>query len=91
MQRLQPIALTAEGDNTYKVCFRTDTGELAFIFTVEERPFRTLSWEPEFSKMVNGDPAALVLNKAIFAFHEARNFQYVDESTNTTADARPPE
>lgn len=81
MHKLQPIALMTEGDTTYKVRFRTETGEVEFTFKVDEEPFRTLGWDPEFSKLANGDPAALILNKAIFNFHDARHFQYAPEES----------
>ncbi len=72
MYKLEPIALIADND-AYKVRFRRDAGEVEFTFKIDEEPFRTLGWEPEFSGLVNGDPAAFVLNNTIFDFHEARN------------------
>lgn len=72
MYKLEPIALIADND-IYKVRFRRDAEEVTFIFKVDEKPFVTLGWETEFSALVNGDPAALVLNSAIFDFHEVRN------------------
>lgn len=73
MYRVEPITLFAENENTYIVRFRADTGEIAFPFKIDEEPFRTLGWEPEFSGMVSGDPAGFILNAAIFEFHEARS------------------
>lgn len=78
MNKLQPIALRADGDNSYKVRFETGTAEVEFVFKVDEEQLRTLSWDPEYSKLADGDPAALALNKAIFEFHRARHFEEQD-------------
>lgn len=81
MDKLRPLAITAGSDNSYCVRFKTSTDEVEFKFTIEnetiaDQPIRTLGWEPEYSKLVEGDPAALILNQAIFKLHDARNFNY---------------
>ena len=73
MYKLEPIALMAENKHSYRVRFKTNAGEIEFPFNIDEEPFCTLGWQPEFSSMVDGDPAAFILNDAIFEFHEARN------------------
>jgi hypothetical protein len=89
MYKLEPMALTAENDRPYKVRFSTDNGEIVFAFKIDEEPFCTLGWDPAFSGMVNGDPAAHILNKAIFEFHEARKWsklraiELIAESANS--------
>lgn len=76
MDKLQPISITAQSEKSYCVRFKTSTGAIEFMFTIEEAPIRNLIWDPEFSKLVDGDPAALILNHAIFKLHDARNFNY---------------
>jgi len=76
MYKLQPIALTAESENTYRVRFASDTGEVEYTFTIQDDPFTYIVAEIPFADITNGDPAVEVLKKAIFEFHEARHFQY---------------
>lgn len=81
MDKLQPIEITSLSDNSYRVRFQTSTGTVDFVFAIEnttlgEEKFSTVAWDPEYSKLVGGDPAALALNQALFNFHEARSFNY---------------
>lgn len=87
MYKLQPIAVTVASENSYRVRFKSDTGEVEYTFTIYEEPFVCIEAEIPFADATHGDPAVDVLKKAILEFHEARHFQYVDEST--AADIRP--
>jgi hypothetical protein len=76
MYKLQPIALTVEGQNRYRVRFQSDAGEVEYTFTAYGEPFLSLECDFEFLEITNGDPAADVLKGAICNFHKARDFQY---------------
>ena len=79
MHKLQPIFLAVEGENSYRVRFQTETGEVEYIFRIDNTPFTLLVSEREFLEITNGDPAADVLKQVICDFHEARHFDYSDE------------
>ncbi|HEY9774857.1 MAG TPA: hypothetical protein V6C81_13930 [Planktothrix sp.] len=83
MHKLKPLSITVQDENTYIVRFLAENGEVEFAFKVEEQfvsesedPLLAIAWDGQYSKMVGGDPAAQVLNKAICELHEARNFRY---------------
>lgn len=89
----QPIAITAEGQNSYKVRFLTEAGEVECGVTVqnvdmEELIFPLLVGDTTFLDTTNGDQAADLLRKSIFALHEARHFQDGAEEPTPTAEVR---
>lgn len=88
MYKLQPIALMVEGENTYRVRFKTENGEVEYKFTMESTPFPYLVSELEFLDITNDDPAAARLKQAICDFHEARHFEYAHSKETTTAEMR---
>lgn len=90
MDKLQPIALIVENEDTYKVRFQTDNGEVEYKFTMELDPVPFLVSDNEFLKITNGDPAAARLKQAICNFHQARHFEYTAEESGNTAQIKAP-
>lgn len=76
MYKLEPIALTVESENTYKVCFKTETGEVEYTFTIHDEGFLSVGCEIPFATITNEDPAVPLLTQAIANFHQARNYHY---------------
>ncbi|MBX9721590.1 MAG: hypothetical protein K2X81_09365 [Candidatus Obscuribacterales bacterium] len=88
MDKLQPKSLTVEGENSYKVCFQMENGEVEYIFTMETSPFPFLVCEREFLEITNGDPAADRLKESICVFHETRHFAYAQPKISPAAEIR---
>ncbi len=86
MHKLQPIALIVESENTYRIRFKTENGEIEYKFTMESTPFSYLVCDLEFLDITNDDPAAARLKQAICDFHEARHFAYESEEVSKAAD-----
>ncbi len=84
MYKLQPIAVTLESENTYRVRFQTDdNGEVEYTFTMEDDPIPLLVSDNDFLEITNGDPAAARLKQSICNFHQARHFEYASEAKAT--------
>lgn len=81
MNKLQPIELIVESENSYRVRFKSKTGAVEFSFTMEHSPFPFLICDDEFLEITNGDPAADRLKEAICNFHQARNFEYASNES----------
>jgi hypothetical protein len=77
--KLDLIALTVEGENTYKVRFRTEAGEVEYRFTTHDDSFLSVGCETPFAEVTNGDPAVPLLTQAIANFHLARHYKYAAE------------
>ncbi len=88
MFKLQPITITVENENSYRVRFQAENGEVEYLFTMENDPIPLLVSDNEFLDITNGDPAAARLKQAICSFHYARHFAYAVEP-NTTTEIRP--
>jgi hypothetical protein len=87
MYKLEPIALTVENENTYKVRFKTETGEVEYRFTTKDEGFLSVGCEIPFATITNGDPAVPLLTQAIGNFHQARHYKY-DLETEGSGDDR---
>src|SRR5438105_2977999 len=72
MLMIQPIALTAEGNNTYKVLFQSETGDIEYGFIMDEEDIPLLISDDEFLGITNADPAAYRLKQSVCDFHQAR-------------------
>src|SRR5579883_2989232 len=82
-----PIAIIAEGPNSYKVRFQTETGEIECGVTIEDAGLGDgiylLVGNSDFLDITEGDPAADRLRESIFALHQARHFKYAEEANPT--------
>jgi hypothetical protein len=85
-----PTAIIAEGPNSYKVRFQTETGEIESGVTVEDAGLGAgiflLVGDSDFLDITEGDPAADCLRESIFALHQARHFKYATQETKPTVD-----
>lgn len=80
-------------DNRYKVRFQTEGGEVECGITIQDVDMENLTFpllvgDTDFLDITNGDPAADLLRKSIFALHEARHFQYAEGEPKPAADIR---
>lgn len=78
MLKMQPISIAVESDNTYKVRFATESGEVSeYLFTVDSsNGFDLVICDMEFLELTNGDPAADRIKQCIGSLHDARHFDY---------------
>jgi len=76
MNRLEPISLTVESENSYKVRFKSEGGFVEYTFTIHDDGFQSVRCEMPFSTITNDDPAVPLLTQAIANFHQARHFEY---------------
>lgn len=90
MLKVQPIAITVEGENTYRVSFQAEDGQITeFTFQVDSSDgFDLVVSEMSFLEITNGDPAADRLKECIGVLHEARHFSYDSGEVNKTSDIR---
>ena len=88
MYKLEPIALTAESENTYKVRFKTEAGEMEYRFTIHDDGFLSVGCDIPFSTITNDDPAVPLLTQAVANFHQARHFAYTQEDSTDAEDIR---
>jgi hypothetical protein len=88
MLKMQPIAITVEGESTYRVRFQAEDGQITeFTFEVDSsNGFDLVVSEMSFLEITNGDPAADRLKECIGVLHEARHFAYESEEASKTAD-----
>lgn len=82
LNKLQPIELIAESENSYRVRFKSESREVEYSFTMEHHPFTFLVCDDEFLEITNGDPAADRLKEAICNFHQVRNFEYASNESS---------
>lgn len=69
MDKLQPTALMATGENDYKVRFLSESGEVEYKFNIDNSAgFDMLVSEIKFLEITNGDPAADRLRTRNHAF-----------------------
>ncbi len=94
MYRAQPISITVESKNTYKVRFLTETGEEEHTVTIDDVAleginFPLLVGDAGFLKITEGDPAAAILHEAISSLHKARQFEYEEPGTTVEIKSAP--
>ena len=86
---MNPLAIIAEGPNSYKVRFLTETGEVECGVTIEDVGMGDdlivplLVGDSDFLDITEGDPAADHLRESIFALHAAKHFKYAEEAKAT--------
>jgi hypothetical protein len=90
MQKLQPIAVMTESENSYRVQFQTESGKsIEYVFEIDSSGGFDLLISPiEFLALTEGDPAADRLRSSISNLHSARHFRYVNELTGTPTDVK---
>jgi hypothetical protein len=81
MLKMQPIAITIEGENSYRVRFQTEDGQInEFTFAVDSSDgFDLVVSDMSFLEKTKGDPAADRLKECIGILHEVRHFEYMEE------------
>lgn len=84
MHTCQPLSISAENENTYRVRFQTENGTVEHCVRIDDVELDALHFplivgDSGFLELTDGDPAAVFLREALFALHKARHFEYMEE------------
>jgi hypothetical protein len=85
MLKMQPISISVESENSYRVRFQTENSEIVeYLFIIDSSAgFDLLVCEMAFLEITNGDPAADRLKQSIGSLHHSRYFDYSPVHTAT--------
>jgi hypothetical protein len=75
---MTPVAIQAEGADSYRVRFSVAGGEQEYVFMVDSEKIPVVKWDDKFRQDMGGLlDSATPLFEAILAFHKARWMMHI--------------